>query len=518
MPTIKSEQYNGLKLLNHCGSGAYGDVYLCEDVSGKKMAIKIISKKKLGEHWKRELRGVTNYRKATENNSNLLQIYQVCEDESSFYYTMEAADSTTLDDYHPDTLAQRLKHGALPYSDLFPILCAVFEGIKEIHNAGFSHRDIKPDNIIFVRKSPKLADIGLISSQSTNLTRLAGTIEFIPPEERAVDSPEFTDYKSRQNNDLYAFGKVIYCCVTGCEPSKFPTIPKELKLSLSLKLFTRLSFQLCNKEPKLRVNSIAELEAEFNEIKRRLLYGESTQDKIKYFTHKITSAIKGYSIFFVKFALTYIWLLIALFVVAGGGMYWFLKPEPRFDLANQKTKIYHNAGEDISLTIPYQWEVVSSETTRSIIDEMYQDKDNNPMFTPQQIEEISQSLASGQESIYCDFDAEFCDNITIIVQPIEDDIIMNEPIDEIRLLIKGILTAELGFDVKIYEVKKVEIAGYKGVYMDFSYLPDEIRSTSYWLMNSSSSVTITLTSKVSTFDARNIEFDEVISTLKIKNN
>ena len=58
-------EFHGLKLLAHCGDGAYGDVYFCEDISGRKMAVKIVSKMRLGDSWERELKGVINYRKIT---------------------------------------------------------------------------------------------------------------------------------------------------------------------------------------------------------------------------------------------------------------------------------------------------------------------------------------------------------------------------------------------------------------------------------------------------------------------
>ena len=120
--------FHGLKLLSHCGGGAYGDVYYCEDISGKKMAVKIVSKKKLGDGWERELRGVINYCKITENAPELLQIFHVEEDDETFFYTMEAADSVTENGYSPDTLAERLKKG-LPWRDFL-------RAIKEANGAG----------------------------------------------------------------------------------------------------------------------------------------------------------------------------------------------------------------------------------------------------------------------------------------------------------------------------------------------------------------------------------------------
>ena len=73
--------FHGLKLLASCGSGAYGEVWYCEDISGKRMAVKIVSKKKIGEHWKREFRGIVNYRKITDENNSLLKIFHVSEDD-----------------------------------------------------------------------------------------------------------------------------------------------------------------------------------------------------------------------------------------------------------------------------------------------------------------------------------------------------------------------------------------------------------------------------------------------------
>lgn len=186
---------------------------------------------------------------------------------------MEAADSITLENYRADTLAEQLKKGPLPQNDTFKILRAIFDGIKTIYEAGFAHRDIKPDNIIFVKGQPKLSDIGLLSSLSTTYTQLAGTLDFLPPEERASDSG--TDRELRQINDLYAFGKVIYCAVTGCSPQDFPTVPADLPLVPELKSFLRLAFRLCNKDVRMRLASLEKTEAELVLIERKLLYGET---------------------------------------------------------------------------------------------------------------------------------------------------------------------------------------------------------------------------------------------------
>ena len=60
----EGDAYLGLKILLHCGRGAYGDVYFCQDISGKMLALKVIPKQKIGSRWERELKGITNYRQS----------------------------------------------------------------------------------------------------------------------------------------------------------------------------------------------------------------------------------------------------------------------------------------------------------------------------------------------------------------------------------------------------------------------------------------------------------------------
>lgn len=260
------DTYHGLKLLAYCGGGAFGEVFYCEDVTHRKMAVKIINKKHLDGQCLRELKGITNYRRITENNPNLLQIYHVEEDENTFYYTMEPADSLSDTEYKADTLAARLSKGPIPDAEIYPMLSNIFQGIKALHTAGFAHRDIKPDNILFVKGVPKLADMGLLSSLSMTMSTIAGTFIFIPPEIRSSDNWDAYDSKSRQRSDLYAFGKVIYCVVTGLAPESYPTLPVSLQITPSTKYFINLSASLCEKDPKKRLTVLNKVESEFNYI------------------------------------------------------------------------------------------------------------------------------------------------------------------------------------------------------------------------------------------------------------
>ena len=520
---FNADNFHGLKLLTHCGGGAYGDVYYCEDISGKRMAVKIISKKRLGDSWERELRGVINYRKITENAPELLQIFHVEEDEETFFYTMEAADSASEEEYVPDTLAYRLRSGALPQDDLMRVLSGVFSGIKLIHEAGFTHRDIKPDNILFVKGVPRLADIGLMSSLSATMTHLAGTLEFIPPEERTAEYSGASGSVSRQRNDLYAFGKVIYCAATGKRPNEYPATPADMQLSLPLKYFLRLSFELCNKEPIRRLNTIERLEQEIKDIERKLLYGETFQDKLKgvlkHFSEKTVTPILLYWGLLRKHS-RFMFLLFFLGVLTSLALFLLL------DDSNEKsnfpatvkleTQQYINKEHKISMTIPLDWEIVPKEEMLSLMKKAYgSGKDDK--FTRKQFNAILEGLKQAQDFIYCDFDKECADNIVIEVHPFSAEDFRNMSAEKFGAYLQTFYEKNLGFKTEIFAFKKETDAvhGNLTFFADYS-IKSGTRANGYWYALKDKVVVITLTAKDKTFEQRQKEFNSVLKTLKIE--
>ena len=508
--TTDRKVFHGLELLHYCGGGAYGNVYYCRDISGRNMAVKIISKQKLESGWQRELKGVINYREITENSPELLQIFHVEEDADSFFYTMEAADSASDSEYIPDTLAGRLRHGPLPQTSVFDILFRIFTGIRTIHNAGFAHRDIKPDNIIFVKGVPKLGDIGLLSSLNSTFTQIAGTMDFLPPELRISDGSDSSDRLSRKRNDLYAFGKVIYCAVTGLDPHSWPTVPKELPLSLPLKFFLRLSFQLCDKDPNRRLDSIEDLQKEFAEIERKLAFGETLRDKISWLLKTFHAKLRGVWFQFLKFIRKY-WIPVFCFSLLTAGTVWYFWPEPPFDIAREKTRIYRNNSVGFTMTVPKQWEFkLNDEIQREIADIDAEKVKKLSPIKRRRAETYIKQLKFGADFIICDFDPNGQD--VILIQSFPDshgDIkkIMNNWSDA------RIWAQAMGFPTEVYDRRRTEINGIPCVFVDLSYKP-QTRVNNYILLLPDQCLLIGFIAKKSTFKKRKEEFEQVIRTIK----
>ena len=507
----EAAEFHGLKLLAHCGGGAFGDVYYCQDISGQKMAVKIISKKKLGDSWERELKGVINYRQITERSPELLQIYHVEEDREHFFYTMEAADPVSGQEYKPDTLAARLDHGPLPQDEVFGILSAIFAGIKTVHDAGFAHRDIKPDNILFVKGIPKLGDIGLMSALSTTTTQVAGTIDFLPPEVRTADGGDPASKKSTRENDLYAFGKVIYCAVTGQSPQAWPAIPKTLPLTLPFKLFLRLSLRLCDKDPARRIHSIDELEKELFEIKRKLETGETLRDKAAYRIKQFLLGLRSAGVHFASFFGKH-WLLSIVVLALASSAVWYFSPEPEFDISKQKTAVYTNDKFGISMTVPAQWDIVSEETVAKLREQSKNEIEGLTELERKRRERFIDTYEEDRESIYLDYEETPQDNISIIDSPDSEIYFLMNP-DEIRFIAKE-GAKQWGIETDYYEINKTTFKGVPCVYLDYS-VDGTIRVNSYALLLNGKYVVINCTCSQDRYMDRKKQFAQVLDTVQL---
>ncbi len=240
-----------------CGRGAYGQVWLVTDVVGNRRALKVVSKSMLGGDWEREFKGLRNYHTKVKPHPNLIQVYHIEDCGDFFYYTMEAADNLGDEtDYVACTLEHMIqKWGALGKESVIAIFDSLLDGLGHLHDSGLVHRDIKPDNIVFVNSAPKLSDIGLISSVSQTLS-LAGTQAYVPPEILAGLTREMTPAI-----DYYALGKTLYRAFSGQQPNNFPVVPHKVLQTSGAKPLNTLVKRACNPTPLLRIRTEKEFRA-----------------------------------------------------------------------------------------------------------------------------------------------------------------------------------------------------------------------------------------------------------------
>lgn len=232
----------GYKFVREIGSGGYGIVYLfrakqTEPKRDQYVAGKFVYRQAFGPPtelgsqaaYQRALEGLQNFRSVSSASEYLLRIFEVRRrhDRGYFCYMMELADD--LDSgrvinaraYTPRTLKNELvrnkERHRLPAARCVEIAIKLARGLQILHESGFTHRDVRPANIIFVNDIPKLADIDLLAGHDHALP------SYIP---RSYAAPE-GGHSSRA--DIFSFGKTLYEICTGLPVESFPSLPTDIR-------------------------------------------------------------------------------------------------------------------------------------------------------------------------------------------------------------------------------------------------------------------------------------------------
>ena len=297
-------------LLQKCGSGAYGEVWIAEDAIGTRVALKILR----GKYSAREVAGLKCYKDC--NHPNLLKIRYVEINDDLICYTMDAADDLNHGhgEYLPDTLANRLrKYGRLDGKEISAMLNELLAALEELHKHGLVHRDIKPDNILWVNGRASLADAGLIAS--TGQHTLVGTPGFVSP--RLLESGGIAE----TSDDFYALSKVVYCALTGLAPAEYPTIPPEMTISLDpvISKATRVG---CSQEVKSS--------AEFKKLITGKIESVPQQKKAEPPKFTIVEVRKSSAPWIVAFGI--------LALILGAMVFWLIKTEYNHFPEQEKTQ------------------------------------------------------------------------------------------------------------------------------------------------------------------------------------
>ncbi len=231
----KLPEISGYELFNPpFGEGAYGKVWLARNQKNEWRALKVIYLAKFDQDvdpYEREFKGISKYKPVSDQHPGLLRVDFVSEKlDGYFYYVMELGDplasgwERTPSTYKPrDLISERTSSPGrkLPVRDCIRIGLALTDALDFLHRQGLTHRDIKPQNIIFVNGQPKLTDMGLIAEiRPPDQERTAiGTPGYMPPPPELPGTPQA---------DIYALGMVLYVSSTGRKAAFFPEIATSL--------------------------------------------------------------------------------------------------------------------------------------------------------------------------------------------------------------------------------------------------------------------------------------------------
>ncbi|MEA2221044.1 MAG: hypothetical protein QOJ35_3670 [Solirubrobacteraceae bacterium] len=204
----------GYRIESVLGRGGMGTVYEATQLSlNRTVALKILSPQLGSDVLFRERFRREGHIQAAIDHPNIVTVYEAGEAPEGLFLAMRLVRGSNL----KDMIVGRDLEGARTLRLLKPIA----DALDSAHEAGLTHRDIKPQNILVgLRDHPYLADFGLTkSSTETGLTKtgqFVGTIDYISPE-------QIRGEPACAASDIYALTAVLYECLCGVVPYPKPS-------------------------------------------------------------------------------------------------------------------------------------------------------------------------------------------------------------------------------------------------------------------------------------------------------
>jgi serine/threonine protein kinase len=259
------------KIIEELGHGGMGVVYKAEDTRLKRtVALKFLAPEftKDAEAKKRLL--YEAQAASSLDHTNICSIYEIDEtDDGQIYIAMAF--------YEGESLKQKIKRGPVALNQVIDITTQIAAGLKQAHEKGIVHRDIKSANIMITKENQvKIMDFGL--AKLAGLTKLTmtgttmGTAAYMSPEQARGE-------KIDHRTDIWSLGVVMYEMLTGLLPfrgdydqavtysilNEAPEPITGLRTGVPIEL-ERIVNKLMAKDPKDRYQHMDELPVDLKNI------------------------------------------------------------------------------------------------------------------------------------------------------------------------------------------------------------------------------------------------------------
>ena len=198
------------KLLEMIGGGGMANVYLAhDDILDRDVAVKVLrfdyaNNEEFIKRFHREAQSVT-----TLSHPNIVNIYDVGEEDGIYYLVMEYVPGQTLKQYIQQC-------GMLPVKEALDVMEQLTSAMAHAHHFEIVHRDIKPHNIL-VRTDGvvKVTDFGIATATSattiTQTNSVLGSVHYLSPEQARGGI-------ANKQSDIYSLGIVMFELLTGRPP------------------------------------------------------------------------------------------------------------------------------------------------------------------------------------------------------------------------------------------------------------------------------------------------------------
>lgn len=256
------------EILEKIGTGGMADVYKakCHKLN------RFVAVKVLKQEFSENANFVSRFRIEAQAaaglmHPNIVNVYDVGEENGIYYFVMELVEGITLKKYIE-------KKARLSYKEAVSIAIQVSMGIEAAHNNHIIHRDIKPQNIIISKDGKvKVTDFGIAKAATSNTitSNVMGSVHYTSPEQARGG---YSDEKS----DIYSLGITLFEMLTGRVPFNGETTvaiaikhiqeelpsPKEFVPEIPASVES-IVIKCCQKSPDRRYQSMPELVADLKQ-------------------------------------------------------------------------------------------------------------------------------------------------------------------------------------------------------------------------------------------------------------
>ena len=262
---VKGQKIDGrYQIVRNIGEGGMANVYLAYDtILEREVAVKILrgdlaTDEKFVKRFQREAKAASSL-----NHPNIVEMYDVGEDDGNYFIVMEYIDGKTL-----KSLIK--KRGALSLPEVIDIMLQLTSAIACAHDSYIIHRDIKPQNVLILEDGRvKITDFGIAialnSAELTQTNSVMGSVHYLPPEQANGRGATI-------KSDIYSLGILMYELLTGKLPFKGENaveialkqmkeqIPSVCEQNAIIpQSVENIVLKACAKNPKNRYDSVAEM-------------------------------------------------------------------------------------------------------------------------------------------------------------------------------------------------------------------------------------------------------------------
>src|SRR5262245_50145962 len=195
------------QLIRKLGAGGFGEVWLARDFSGsppREVAVKTPLESEVDLD--ALLQEATLWARAT-GHPNVLEFLDARVFDGQVVLVSEYAPDGSLTNW-----LRRHGERAPSVKAAVEMALGILAGLEHLHARSIIHRDVKPDNVLLMGATPRLADFGIsrILKSTSKSAVSAGTLVYM--------APEAFNRRRNQQTDLWSVGVILYQMLSGRLP------------------------------------------------------------------------------------------------------------------------------------------------------------------------------------------------------------------------------------------------------------------------------------------------------------